>query len=881
MKQMTSAEIRDTFLNFFASKGSQIMPPQSLVPVNDPTLLWINSGVATMKKYFDGSVTPENRRMTSAQKSIRTNDIENVGRTARHHTMFEMLGNFSIGDYFRTEAIAYAWEMLTSPDYFDFPADKLYVTYYPDDKDTYNRWIEVGLAEDHLVPIEDNFWEIGAGPSGPDTEIFFDRGETFDPEHIGLKLLADDIENDRYIEIYNVVLSQFNADPSVPRSEYKELPQKNIDTGMGLERMTCIIQGGKTNFDTDLFLPIIHEIEKLSGKTYDPDGDNMSFKVIADHIRALSFAIVDGALPGNEGRGYVLRRLLRRAVMHGKRLGIEGKFLSKLVPVVGKIMESYYPEVAAKADYAQKIIDREEESFGRTIDAGQKLLDEKLAQLKPGETLSGKDIFQLYDTYGYPVELTEELAEDAGFQIDHAGFEAEMKAQQERARANAVKGGSMGKQSETLSKLTEPSIFLYDATTAEAKLTAIVQDDTRVEMAAGEALLVFDKTPFYAEMGGQVADHGVIKDVNGTIVATVTDVQHAPNGQNLHTVETQAELKVGETYMLAIDTVRRDAVMKNHTATHLLHAALHHVVGDHALQAGSLNETDFLRFDFNHFQPVTPDEIEKIEHIVNEKIWENIVVETRTDYTVEQAKAMGAPALFGEKYTGQLRTVIIGNERPLPFSVELCGGTHVKSTGEIGLFKIIHEEGIGSGVRRITALTSKAAFAYLDNIRKEMETIAENVKAQGDAASTRAKVVTLVEDLKQAQKDNQELSGKLAASQSDEIFAHVETAASGTTYIASEVSVPDANSLKQLADLWKQKKSSDVLVLVTKLSEGKVSLLVASSSSDHKAGDLVKVLAPAIDGRGGGKPDLAMAGGTKQAGIAELLNQVPQTLANA
>ncbi|MGL5342355.1 MAG: alanine--tRNA ligase, partial [Lactococcus garvieae] len=405
---------------------------QSLVPVNDPTLLWINSGVATLKQYFDGSVVPENPRITNAQKSIRTNDIENVGKTARHHTMFEMLGNFSIGDYFREEALAYAWEMLTSSEYFDFPAEKLYITYYPDDKDTFNRWVELGVDASHLVPIEDNFWEIGAGPSGPDTEIFFDRGEAYDPENIGLRLLAEDIENDRYIEIYNIVLSQFNADPALPRSEYKELPQKNIDTGMGLERMVCIIQGGKTNFDTDLFLPIIREIERISGKTYDPDGDNMSFKVIADHIRALSFAIGDGALPGNEGRGYVLRRLLRRAVMHGKKLGIEGKFLAQFVPVVGKIMESYYPEVLEKQDFIMQIIDREEEAFGRTIDGGSKLLDELLAKLKEeGKTmLEGQDIFRLYDTYGFPVELTEELAEDAGFKIDHEGFKAAMKEQQ-------------------------------------------------------------------------------------------------------------------------------------------------------------------------------------------------------------------------------------------------------------------------------------------------------------------------------------------------------------------------------------------------------------------------------------------------------------------
>lgn len=599
MKTMTSAEVRQMFLDFFKSKGHTVEPSQSLVPVNDPTLLWINSGVATLKKYFDGSVVPENPRLTNAQKAIRTNDIENVGKTARHHTMFEMLGNFSIGDYFRKEAIAFAWELLTSSEWFEFPAEKLYITYYPADKDTYNRWVEVGVDPTHLVPIEDNFWEIGAGPSGPDTEIFFDRGEVYDPEHVGLKLLAEDIENDRYIEIWNIVLSQFNADPSIPRSEYPELPQKNIDTGMGLERMVCIIQGGKTNFDTDLFLPIIREIEKLSGKTYSPDSENMSFKVIADHIRSLSFAIGDGALPGNEGRGYVLRRLLRRAVMHGKKLGIQGKFLASLVPTVGKIMQSYYPEVLEKEDFIMQIIDREEETFNRTIDAGQKLIDELLLNLKSEgkDRLEGADIFRLYDTYGFPVELTEELAEDEGFKIDHEGFKVAMKAQQERARAAVVKGGSMGAQNETLSSIEVESEFLYEDKTTQGKLLVSIQDDEIVDEVSGKAQLVFDVTPFYAEMGGQVADHGVIKDAEGQVVANVLDVQHAPHGQNLHSVETLSPLKVGESYTLEIDKERRAAVVKNHTATHLLHAALHNIVGNHALQAGSLNEVEFLRFE--------------------------------------------------------------------------------------------------------------------------------------------------------------------------------------------------------------------------------------------------------------------------------------------
>lgn len=873
MKTMTSAEVRQMFLDFFKSKGHTIEPSQSLVPVNDPTLLWINSGVATLKKYFDGSVVPENPRITNAQKAIRTNDIENVGKTARHHTMFEMLGNFSIGDYFRNEAIAFGWELLTSSEWFDFPAEKLYITYYPDDKDTFNRWVEVGVDPSHLIPIEDNFWEIGAGPSGPDTEIFFDRGEIYDPENVGLKLLAEDIENDRYIEIWNIVLSQFNANPAIPRSEYPELPQKNIDTGMGLERMVCIIQGGKTNFDTDLFLPIIREIERLSGKTYSPDTENMSFKVIADHIRSLSFAIGDGALPGNEGRGYVLRRLLRRAVMHGKKLGIQGKFLASLVPTVGKIMQSYYPEVLEKQDFIMQIIDREEETFNRTIDAGQKLIDELLVNLKAEgkDTLDGVDIFRLYDTYGFPVELTEELAEDEGFKIDHEGFKAAMKEQQDRARAAVVKGGSMGSQNETLSSIEVESIFLYDEHQAQAKLLVAVKEDEKVETVTGHAQLVFDVTPFYAEMGGQVADHGVIKNAAGQVVANVVDVQHAPHGQNLHAVEILSTLKVGESYTLEIDEARRNAVVKNHTATHLLHAALHNVVGNHALQAGSLNETDFLRFDFTHFAQVTKEELAAIEQEVNEKIWENIAVETRTDLTVDQAKELGAAALFGEKYGKNVRVVIIGD-----YSIELCGGTHTQSTSEIGLFKIVKEEGIGSGVRRIIAVTGQKAYEAFKNAENTLAEVATVVKAP-QASQVVAKVSSLQEEFKTLQKENDALAGKLAASQSDEIFKDVKTAGD-TSFIASQVTVPDANGLRNLADIWKQKELSDVLVLVAKIGE-KVSLLVASKSSVVKAGNLVKELAPFVDGRGGGKPDMAMAGGSNASGIPELLAAVSEKLA--
>ncbi|HEL1930003.1 TPA: alanine--tRNA ligase [Streptococcus suis] len=872
MKNLSSAQIRQMWLDFWKSKGHSVEPSANLVPVNDPTLLWINSGVATLKKYFDGSVIPDNPRITNAQKSIRTNDIENVGKTARHHTMFEMLGNFSIGDYFRDEAIEWGFELLTSSEWFAFPKDKLYMTYYPDDVDSYNRWIALGVEPSHLIPLEDNFWEIGAGPSGPDTEIFFDRGTDFDPENIGIRLLEEDIENDRYIEIWNIVLSQFNADPAVPRSEYKELPNKNIDTGAGLERLAAIFQGAKTNFETDLFLPIIREVEKISGKTYDPDGDNMSFKVIADHIRALSFAIGDGALPGNEGRGYVLRRLLRRASMHGQRLGITDPFLYKLVETVGNIMESYYPEVLEKRAFIEKIVKSEEESFARTIHTGsqfaEQLMDKLAAEGK--SEIEGRDIFKLYDTYGFQVELTEELAEHRGMTLDIAGFEAAMKEQQDRARASVVKGGSMGMQNETLAAITEESTFVYGQTALEASLSVIVADNARTEaVSEGQALLVFDQTPFYAEMGGQVADHGFVKNAAGDIVATVIDVQKAPNGQPLHTVELSASISVGQTYTLEIETKRRKGVEKNHTATHLLHAALHNIIGEHATQAGSLNEQDFLRFDFTHFEAVTAEELRRIEEEVNEQIWNAIpVVTVETD--IDTAKEMGAMALFGEKYGKEVRVVTIGD-----YSVELCGGTHVSNTAEIGIFKILKEEGIGSGTRRIIAVTGREAFLAYRDQEDALKEVASTIKSP-QIKEVPNKVESLAQQVRELQKENAALKEKAAAAAAGDVFKDVKDA-NGIRYIASQVQVSDAGALRTFADNWKQKDYSDVLVLVAAIGD-KVNVLVASKSSDVHAGNLIKVLAPIVAGRGGGKPDMAMAGGSDASAIQILLNSVAENL---
>ncbi|MGX7131894.1 alanine--tRNA ligase [Enterococcus songbeiensis] len=879
MKELTSVQVRQLFLDFFKSKGHTIEPSASLVPVNDPTLLWINSGVATLKKYFDGSVVPENPRITNAQKSIRTNDIENVGKTARHHTMFEMLGNFSIGDYFKEEAIHWAWEFLTDDKWMAFDPEKLYVTVYPKDTEAKRIWHEeVGLPLAHIVEIEDNFWDIGAGPSGPDTEIFYDRGPEYndvaedDPENY------PGGENERYLEIWNLVFSEFNhkADDT-----YEPLPHKNIDTGMGLERMVSIVQNAPTNFETDLFLPIIHETERLSGKfKYGETAQtDISFKVIADHIRALSFAIGDGALPSNEGRGYVLRRLLRRAVMHGKKLGIDEAFLYKLVPVVGKIMESYYPEVVAQQAFIEKVVRNEEERFHETINEGLEILTQLISQVKKqkADTLDGADIFKLYDTYGFPVELTEEVAEDEGLKVDHAGFEKEMQAQRDRARAARSTEHSMGVQSALLTDIKVTSRFVgYEHHEAESELLVIIQEENLIDsISSGEAQLIFAETPFYAEMGGQVADEGIIADENGNLVATVHDVQKAPNGQFLHKVTVNSPLAEGQRYFLQVNVARRNRIIKNHTATHLLHKALKEVLGNHANQAGSLVAPGHLRFDFTHFGQVTAEELQEMEAIVNQKIWEALpVVTIETD--IDTAKGMGAMALFGEKYGHDVRVVNVAD-----WSIELCGGTHVANTEDIGIFKIVSESGIGAGVRRIEAVTSKEAFELLHSEEQQLKEIAAIVKSP-QIKEVVSKTEQLQQQLRELQKENEALASKLANQQAADIFQDVKES-NGITYIAAQVKVKDMNQLRQLADQWKQKATSEVLVLAT-ANEGKVSLLAAMSASANqkglKAGDLIKAIAPKVGGGGGGRPDMAQAGGKNPEGIAEALAEVQHWLAN-
>lgn len=874
LKKLNSAQVRRMYLKFFEEHGHQVMPSASLVPVNDPTLLWINSGVATMKKYFDGKVVPDNPRMTSSQKSIRTNDIENVGKTARHHTMFEMLGNFSVGDYFKNEVIPWAWELLTSDEWFGFDPERLYITYYSKDHDAYNRWREVGVAEDHLIADEDNFWDIGQGPSGPDTEIFYDRGQEFNN-------LADDDpenypggENERYLEIWNIVFSQFNH---TPEDTYEPLPHKNIDTGMGLERVVSIFENAPTNFETDLFMPLIKQAEEFSGtKKYGQNKeDDIQFKIIADHIRTITFAIGDGALPSNVGRGYVIRRLLRRAVVAGKKLGIDEPFLAKMVPTVGKIMEDYYPDVLKNADYIASVIESEEDRFSATLNGGLNLLNNVIAEAKESKTneIDGRTAFKLYDTYGFPIELTKEYAEDEGLTVDEKGFQAAMTEQQNRARNARDMDNGMGVQTDLWTSFKEDSKYVgyTDLTVDNAKVIGLAHDGQQADEAQPgdkNIELIFDVTPFYAEMGGQVADTGDIIDNYGKKVGRVVDVQHAPNQQNLHRVELTAPIKKGARYKLVVDRIRHLKIEKNHTATHLLDQALRNVLGGHTQQAGSLVEEHYLRFDFNHFGQVTAEDLKKVENMVNEQIWKEIPVKT-VETDIDSAKEMGAIALFSDKYGDKVRVVKIGD-----FNTEFCGGDHVKNTNELGLFKIVSEGGVGAGVRRIEAVTSSDAFKFLQDRDDLLTKSAASLKV-AQIKEVPHQVETLQNELKEAQKQNESLQAKIAAQQANNVFENVQATKNGSL-IAAEVQVAGMGQLRQLADAWRSKALSDVLVLAT-ASDGKANLLVAVSDDKTKeglkAGDLIKAIAPAINGGGGGRPNLAQAGGKNPAGIKEALSQ--------
>ncbi|PFA19242.1 MULTISPECIES: alanine--tRNA ligase [Bacillus cereus group] len=873
MKQLTGAQIRQMFLDFFEEKGHAIEPSASLVPHEDPSLLWINSGVATLKKYFDGRVIPQNPRITNAQKSIRTNDIENVGKTARHHTFFEMLGNFSIGDYFKEEAITWAWEFLTSDKWIGFDKELLSVTIHPEDDEAFTIWNEkMGVPKERIIRLEENFWDIGEGPSGPNTEIFYDRGEAYGNDFSDPELYPGG-ENERYLEVWNLVFSQFNHNPD---GSYTPLPKKNIDTGMGLERMTSIVQDVPTNFDTDLFMPMIGATESISGEKY-RNGDvekDMAFKVIADHIRTVTFAVGDGALPSNEGRGYVLRRLLRRAVRYAKKLNINRPFMFELVPVVGEVMKDFYPEVLEKKDFIAKVVKNEEERFHETLHDGEAILAEVIAKAKEEKTtvISGVDAFRLYDTYGFPIELTEEYAEEAGMTVDHAGFEAEMEKQRERARAARQDVDSMQVQGGVLGEIKVASEFVgYGTVATESNVVALVKNGEYTDglQAGEEGHLMLDVTPFYAESGGQIADRGYL--LADGVKVLVKDVQKAPNGQNLHKVVVEEGTLTKEAAVKAIiDTKNRSSVVKNHTATHLLHQALKDVLGTHVNQAGSLVTSERLRFDFSHFGQVQADELEKIERIVNEKIWESIDVEI-SQKAIEEAKEMGAMALFGEKYGDVVRVVQVGD-----YSLELCGGCHVDNTASIGIFKIVAESGIGAGTRRIEAVTGKSAYELMNDQVGLLKEAAGKMKTNPKDILTR--VDGLFAEVKQLQKENESLAAKLSNIEAGNLTDSVVTV-DGVNVLATKVNVADMNNLRTMMDDLKNKLESAVVVLAA-VNDDKVNILAGVTkdliSQGYHAGKLVKEVASRCGGGGGGRPDMAQAGGKNPAQVEEALSFVEE-----
>ncbi len=868
MKQLTSAQVRQMYLDFFKEKGHSVEPSASLVPHEDPSLLWINSGVATLKKYFDGRVTPENPRIVNVQKSIRTNDIENVGFTARHHTFFEMLGNFSIGDYFKEQAIEWGWEFLTSPDWIGFEKDRLSVTVHPEDDEAYTLWKEkVGVKEEQIIRLEENFWDIGEGPSGPNTEIFYDRGEAFGNDPTDPELYPGG-ENERYLEIWNLVFSQFNHNPD---DTYTPLPKKNIDTGMGLERIVCVIQETPTNFETDLFMPVIHAVEKISNDQYGKNQErDVAFKVIADHMRTVTFAVGDGALPSNEGRGYVLRRLLRRAVRFAKQLGIDKPFMYKLVPEVSQIMVAFYPEIKDKQEFIQTVIKTEEERFHETLNDGLAILSTIMKQEsdKGSNVFPGTEVFRLYDTYGFPKELTEEYIAEAGFTIDEAGFQQEMKQQRERARNARQKTDSMQIQEGVLGEVHVDSEFIgYDQMESKAEIVELIKGKEFTDSAEqGDTVYFFlDQTPFYAESGGQIADKGYVQTENGTL--EVTNVQKAPNGQNMHeAIVKTGRIEKGEQAQAEVDQSSRSFIIKNHTATHLLHQALKDVLGDHVNQAGSLVATDRLRFDFSHFGSISQDEIEQIETIVNEKVWKSLPVSIEYN-SIQEAKEKGAMALFGEKYGDVVRVVQVGD-----YSLELCGGCHVLNTAEIGLFKIVSESGIGAGTRRIEAVTAKEAYEYMNEKEAVLKQVGALLKTQPDKVTER--IEGLQKDLKDLQRERDSLTAKISNLEASSIMDEVEQV-NGINVLAKQVEVKDKNALRTMVDDLKQNIGSGIILLAA--PNGEKVQLIAGVSKDlvergYHAGNLIKEAATRCGGGGGGRPDMAQAGGKDASKIPEALS---------
>ena len=856
-------ELREMFLSFFESKGHLRLPSFSLIPQNDASLLLINSGMAPMKPWFTGEQEPPRHRVCTCQKCIRTGDIENIGKTARHGTYFEMLGNFSFGDYFKREAIAWSWEFLTSPEWVGLDPDRLYPSVFegnettPADDEAMAIWRdEIGIPEDRIFKFgkEDNFWEHGSGPCGPCSEIYYDRGPAYGCGKPGCTVGCD---CDRYIEVWNIVFSQFDNDGE---GHYTELKQKNIDTGMGLERLACVCQGVDSLFDVDTVMNITHKVSQITGAHYgESHSKDVSLRVITDHIRSATFMICDGVLPSNEGRGYVLRRLLRRAARHGKLLGVDHPFLYEVCDTVIHENEGHYPELRERQDYITKVIRVEEENFAKTIDGGLKIFGEMLEGHKAGgeKTFSGADAFKLYDTYGFPIDLTIEMVEDEGMELDKAAFDTLMEEQKTRARKAREALGDLGWAGVEFGKDMPATQFLgYESHSAQGKVLALVAgEELREELGTGaEGILVLDQTPFYAEMGGQVADHGVVE--NDGFRFQVSDVQKNKGGKYMHYGRVlSGNVKVGDTVTASIDAKRRRAIQRAHTATHLLHKALQTVLGDHVHQAGSLVEPDFLRFDFTHFSAMTPEELSEVNRLVNESILEGYPVDTKV-MDIEEAKKTGATALFGEKYGDTVRVVDMGG-----YSVEFCGGTHLDNTAKAGVFHISSEFSVASGVRRIEATTGQASLDVMNRNQEMLFQAAAALKAK--PGELRDKAEHIMTEMKELRQSLEKFRAKEALGEAERfLFSAHEVG--GLKVLTATVPDADASRLRNMGDFLRDKEPSVVAVLASVNGEKITFLAVCGKEAVKrgvKAGDIIKQVSAIAGGSGGGKPDSAMGGG--------------------
>ena len=873
-------ELRRMYLEFFESKGHLKMNSFSLVPHNDNSLLLINAGMAPLKPYFTGQEIPPRRRVTTCQKCIRTGDIENVGKTARHLTFFEMLGNFSFGDYFKHEAIAWSWEFLTKV--LGLEEDRLYPSIYGEDDEAFDIWTkEVGVPAEKITRFYrdpetgecDNFWEHGAGPCGPCSEIYYDRGEKYGCGSPDCKVGC---ECDRFMEVWNNVFTQFEGDG---KGGYTELAQKNIDTGMGLERLAVVMQDVDSVFDIDTMKAIRDKVCALSGKTYQTDAlDDVSIRLITDHIRSSTFMVSDGIMPTNEGRGYVLRRIIRRAARHGKMLGIKGTFLAELAKTVIAESKDGYPELEEKKDFILKVLTQEEEKFAKTIDQGLAILDEMESKMQAEgqKVLSGENAFKLYDTYGFPMDLTQEILEEKGFTIDEEGFKKAMDVQRETARKNRKTTNYMGADATVYDEI-DPSITTefvgYDTLTATSSVTVLTSETEIVEaLSDGEVgTIIVEKTPFYATMGGQQGDKGVIRTAAGEF--KVEDTIKLLGGKVGHVGKmVRGMIKSGDSVELAVDASLRAKTCKNHSATHLLQKALREVLGTHVEQAGSYQDAERTRFDFSHFQAMTAEEIAKVEQIVNEKIAESIPVVTDV-MTVEEAKKTGAMALFGEKYGETVRVVSMGD-----FSKEFCGGTHVKNTGEITAFKILSESGVAAGVRRIEALTGENVFAYYKNLENELEKAAKAAKAT--PATLVEKIEHMQAEIKALSSENESLKSKAAQEALGDVMDQV-VEVKGVKLLATSVTGVDMNGLRDLGDQLKAKLGEGVVVLASE-NDGKVNLIAMATeeamAKGAHAGNLIKAIAGKVGGGGGGRPNMAQAGGKNPAGIPDAIAEAKTAL---